>query len=899
MKKIHDYKHQLDDATEIAAVVRRCIILEKQSKWRELSILTNDLIEQFPNNLTIAELYVSAEINMRNWQKLSDYYDMHPKVCRVSIKLALLRFDFLALNGRYDDLIIHVWDCVKSGASKDLLEYFESSCISISSTDPAFSYALSNLTADPKLSPLSRIIASFSDLLWSPSQIEEECDYYDTSPLLDEKFDLEVNSILATNDLNEIELDPQRLVDYVLAKRGNSNFESSGTKIDVLIPVFSGFKQTMRCLASVILSEQKNKFSIIVIDDCTPDPKISSALDILSRAGLINLLRNRSNQGFVRSCNNGASINPDRDIILLNADTVVFGDWIDRISAHAENYPDAGTITPLSNNATICSYPFFCKDNPIPMDIDANTLDKIAASVNSCAPLLEIPTGVGFCMYVRRACIDIFGLFNYEKFGKGYGEENDFCQRIAAEGFKNFLAPNLFVYHEGETSFGDSAPQRKHAALSKLRTMYPLYEQKVAEYVEQDPGRIFRERIDVLRLKIMISKTRGAMLHVTHSLGGGTERHVQDLCSLLTSEQQIVLIARPLNEGSERFSIALHNDETLPNLPTFSCFDSSDNLVAFLSYIGVDHIHIHHLLGFGQLAPQYFRNIADKIRTDFTVHDYYSICPRINLIDASGEYCGGPAIGKCQSCITESKSYIPPYLSAQSWQESNVGMLSSMNKVFAPSWDCANRIARFSDRKDVIVRPHPIDANKIYNDCSTKCTAKLITSTGSDRKILIIGALNENKGSKLIESVALAARNFELPLSFHILGYSDNAKELSSIGNVFMHGPYTSVELPFLISAVNADFLWNTSIWPETFCYTFLEGILEGLFPVCFEIGAQAERVRSLGCGVTLPLSLQHKPRELALRLNSLNVDCSGTSMLDAFVFNGFEQYYNGNVDVT
>ena len=66
---------------------------------------------------------------------------------------------------------------------------------------------------------------------------------------------------------------------------------------------------------------------------------------------------------------------------------------------------------------------------------------------------VDLPTAVGFCMCIRRACLDQVGLFDAERFGRGYGEENDFCMRAAGAGWRNVLAGDVFVYHEGAVSF--------------------------------------------------------------------------------------------------------------------------------------------------------------------------------------------------------------------------------------------------------------------------------------------------------------------------------------------------------------------------------------------------------------------------------------------------------------
>src|SRR5258705_6355050 len=163
---------------------------------------------------------------------------------------------------------------------------------------------------------------------------------------------------------------------------------------------------------------------------------------------------------------------PDKDVILLNSDTIVANDWLDRLvlCAYAEKH--IATATPFSNNAAICSYPKFCENNELPAGLDVAALDSIFANVNH-GKYVEIPTGVGFCLYSRRDAIDEVGLFDEENFGKGYGEENDFCQKAGKLGWKNVLAANVFVQHLGGVSFGLEEKWRKLHATEVLSSLHP------------------------------------------------------------------------------------------------------------------------------------------------------------------------------------------------------------------------------------------------------------------------------------------------------------------------------------------------------------------------------------------------------------------------------------------
>jgi GT2 family glycosyltransferase len=56
-------------------------------------------------------------------------------------------------------------------------------------------------------------------------------------------------------------------------------------------------------------------------------------------------------------------------------------------------------------------------------------------------------------MLVRRAALDAVGDFDAATFGAGYGEENDFCLRAHAHGWRNVLCDDAYVAHVGGQSF--------------------------------------------------------------------------------------------------------------------------------------------------------------------------------------------------------------------------------------------------------------------------------------------------------------------------------------------------------------------------------------------------------------------------------------------------------------
>lgn len=269
--------------------------------------------------------------------------------------------------------------------------------------------------------------------------------------------------------------------------------------VEIVVPVYGNLPQVRRCLESVLASSITQPFHLTVINDGSPEAAVRDWLKEF--AGLhpeVTVVENTRNLGFVQTVNLGMRIAGRRDVILLNSDTEVANDWVDRMHSAAVSTERVGTVTPFSNNATICSYPEFCVDNPLPAGLDTPAVDRLCATTNP-GQAVDIPTAVGFCMYIRRACLDEVGDFDAASFGHGYGEENDFCLRASALGWRHLHALDVFVFHEGGASFKETRHALQARALETIRRLHPGYEDLVRAFVQRDPARPFREALDRAR----------------------------------------------------------------------------------------------------------------------------------------------------------------------------------------------------------------------------------------------------------------------------------------------------------------------------------------------------------------------------------------------------------------
>jgi GT2 family glycosyltransferase len=121
--------------------------------------------------------------------------------------------------------------------------------------------------------------------------------------------------------------------------------------------------------------------------------------------------------------------------------------------------------------------------------VDVNTAAKLQAMAARLhdGQSAEIPVGVGFCLYVRHDCLAQVGLPDAAVFGRGYGEESDFCMRARARGWSHRLAADVFVFHAGGRSFAGRRAALLERSQALLEQRYPGYAAAVWRYIRSDP----------------------------------------------------------------------------------------------------------------------------------------------------------------------------------------------------------------------------------------------------------------------------------------------------------------------------------------------------------------------------------------------------------------------------
>ncbi len=380
--------------------------------------------------------------------------------------------------------------------------------------------------------------------------------------------------------------------------------------IDVIVPVHGARASSLACIDSVLASDPPPT-RLIIVDDASKDRDLARALDTLVSTGRIVLRRHRRPRGFPASANAGLRMaaQAGHHAVLLNSDTLVPPGWLGALRACADAAPDIGTVTPLSNSGGIVSYPGPDGGSRVPDLAGTRRLARLARRANGQA-IVDIPVGVGFCLFIRNDCLRTTGPLRTDVFAQGYGEENDFCLRAARRGFRHVAAPGVFVAHVGGQSFGAAARDLRERNARMLARLHPEYDALVARHLAADPLAPTRRRID--RLRFRASGAAGAVLLITHDQGGGVERAVATRAMAARAAGQRPLILRPDGKGG-----ALLTDpgsaERFPNL-AFAMPRETAALRRLLVSERVRHIEFHHLLGHDPSAIELPRSLGVPYR---------------------------------------------------------------------------------------------------------------------------------------------------------------------------------------------------------------------------------------------------------------------------------------------
>jgi hypothetical protein len=257
-----------------------------------------------------------------------------------------------------------------------------------------------------------------------------------------------------------------------------------------------------------------------VLDDCTPDTEFSRQTADLCEALGVGYYRSPRNLGVTRNMNLalGRAIEAGYDyVILANSDTIFPANLISSLVRVARSDHEVASVTPTSNNVSIFSV---LNESPDRFLADARVVDWVSQTLEEEFGVMsvDIPVGVGFAMLLSVPRLRELGIFD-PIFGRGYCEENDWCLRSRAAGYRNVLAPGTFVYHMGTASTANAGiiPHGQTTAWENEKILdlrYPEFRSLVEEFMASGAMQSIRERAGY-RLVTAAARERGYVVEST------------------------------------------------------------------------------------------------------------------------------------------------------------------------------------------------------------------------------------------------------------------------------------------------------------------------------------------------------------------------------------------------
>ncbi|MGL5115262.1 MAG: glycosyltransferase family 2 protein, partial [Beijerinckiaceae bacterium] len=469
----------------------------------------------------------------------------------------------------------------------------------------------------------------------------------------------------------------------------------------VIIPVFADLDATLACLQSVWEAcEERIDIEVMVIDDCGPSQALRDLLPELCERFRFLLKTNPSNKGFVSTVNEAVEQFPEHHILILNSDTLVPPRFVERLKQHLVKNPGAASVTPFSNAATLMSWPIIDQDHPMPAAAEVKRLDS-QFHITFPGRSEIIPTAVGFCMLLSRSAIDAIGMFDLI-WGRGYCEENDWCQKATDAGFFHLAACDIFVGHKGASSFGQSRPKLLDTNLKELNRRYPDYDHTISRFLQRDPLAPIRAEIAI---KELCNDPRSGVFFHSISLGGGIETYVRQKFEEVKQAGKMPLVFRKATVA-EKSDFVIESDR----FPPIKMRAIEIQMPLFNSLLKKCNDHVFNT--FAAYTAEQIEIFSDFIdRTEFIVHDYSFHCPRVNLLSFNNRFCNTPEIDVCERCVNSlgAHSSLPhfsdDYGSVANWRAQNRNLLHNCRDIFAPSQDAADRTQRLIGRNATYL-PH-------------------------------------------------------------------------------------------------------------------------------------------------------------------------------------------------
>lgn len=242
---------------------------------------------------------------------------------------------------------------------------------------------------------------------------------------------------------------------------------SDEPSVSVVVVSYNQWQLTRRCLASLEECSDGTPLQVIVVDNASTDETQARLREWSEVAPARRLaILNADNLGFGGAVNVGMTQASGEYLVVLNNDTILSPGWARGLRRHFENDPGLGLICPVTNNI----------GNEAQVALEGASPEEVSASaryytLGKTGETLPLSVAAFFCVMMPRSVWERTGALD-ERFFPGFFEDDDYCMRVRANGWRIGCAEDVFVYHELSATFNAEGMARRQSLFDRNRKLF-------------------------------------------------------------------------------------------------------------------------------------------------------------------------------------------------------------------------------------------------------------------------------------------------------------------------------------------------------------------------------------------------------------------------------------------